>query len=132
VELGRPHAAAVRHAHDERERHRTAGAPAVAADVRDQLVERGVAERVVLHLTDGAPAGHAEPDGAAHDPGLGQRHVDAAVGPEALAQPGGGAEDAARAAHVLAENHDRVVALHLDVERVVDRVDEELLSQGFS
>ena len=39
VQLGRAHAAAVRHAHDERELHAAAGAPAVAADVRDQLVE---------------------------------------------------------------------------------------------
>ena len=34
-------------------------APAVAADVRDQLVQRRVRERVVLHLDDRPPAGHA-------------------------------------------------------------------------
>ena len=116
MELGRAHAAAVRHPHDERELHLPAGAPAVAADVGDQLVEAGIRERVVLHLADRPPAGHAEPDRAAEDPGLGERRVDAAVLAEAVAQPGRRAEDAARAADVLAHDHHRVVARELDVE----------------
>ena len=116
VQLGRAHAAAVRHPHDERELHLPAGAPAVAADVGDQLVEAGIRERVVLHLADRPPAGHAEPDRAAEDPGLGERRVDAAVLAEALAQPGRRAEDAARAADVLAHHHHGVVAGELDVE----------------
>ena len=43
VQLRRAHAAAVRHPDDDRELHLAAGAPAVAPDVRDQLVEAGVA-----------------------------------------------------------------------------------------
>ena len=128
VQLGRAHAAAVRHADDERELHLPAGAPAVAADVGDQLVEARIREGVVLHLADRLPAGHAEPDRAAEDPGLGERRVDAAVLAEAVAQPGRRAEDAAGAADVLAHDHHRVVARELDVERVVDRLDEEELS----
>ena len=45
------------------------------------------------------------PTAAAEDPRLGERRVDAAVGAEAVAQPGGRAEDAACAAHVLAHHH---------------------------
>ena len=124
MQLGRAHAAAVGHPDRERERHLPAGAPAVAADVGDQLVEAGVRERVVLHLADRPEAGHAEPDRRAEDPRLGERRVDAAVGAEAVAQPRGRAEDAAGAADVLAHHQHVVVALHLDVQRVVDRLDE--------
>ena len=116
MQLGRAHAAAVGHPHHERELHRAAGAPAVAPDVRDQLVEARVREGVVLHLAHRPPAGHAEADRGAEDPGLCERRVDAAVRAEAVAQPGGGAEDAARAADVLAHHHHVGIALELDVE----------------
>src|SRR5206468_1593233 len=96
--------------------------PAVAADVRDQLIEAGVGERVVLHLANRAPTREAEPDGGAQDPGLGERRVDAAVGAEAVAQPGRGAEDTAGAPDILAHHHDGVVTRELDMERVVDRL----------
>ena len=129
VELGCAHAAAVGHAHDEREAHPAAGAPAVPADVRDQLVEARIREGVVLHLDDGTPAGHAEADGGAEDPGLGERRVDAAVGAEAIAKAGRRAEDAAQPADVLAEHHHGVVAGELDVQRVVDRLDEQELTR---
>ena len=102
-----------------------AGAPAVAADVGDQLVEAGIRERVVLHLADRPEAGHAEADRRAEDPGLGQRGVDAAVGAEAVSQTRSSAEDAAGAADVLAQHEHVCVALHLHVERVVDRFDEQ-------
>ena len=128
MQLGRAHAAAVRHAHHERKLHRAAGPPAVAPDVRDQLVEARVRERVVLHLADGPPARHAEPDRAAEDARLGERRVDAALGPEAIQQPGGRPEDAACATDVLAHDHHVRVAPELDVERVVDRLDERQLS----
>ncbi len=129
MKLRRTHAAPVGHPYRDRELHRPAGAPPVAAHVRDQLVEARVAERVVLHLADGAEPGHAQADRAAQDAGLGERRVDAAIGPEAVEQTGGGAEDAARAAHVLAHHHDRVVARELDVQAVVDRLDDEEISQ---
>ena len=51
-------------------------------------------------------------------------------GAEALLEPGGRAKDAAELPDVLAHDHDRVVALHLDVERVVHGLDEESLAHG--
>ena len=128
VQLGRAHPAPVGHPNRQRELHLPARAPAVAPDVRDQLVESRVAERVVLHLADRPPAGHAEPDRGAHDPGLGERRVDAPVGPEAVAQPRRRSEDASGAPHVLAHDHDVLVALELDLEAVVDRLDERQLT----
>ena len=128
VELGRADAAAVRHADRERERHPPARPPAVAADVVDELVERRIAEGVVLHLADGPPAGHAQADGGAEDPRLRERRVDAAVGAEALLEPGRRAEDAAEPPDVLAHDQHGRVALHLDVERVVHGLDEKALA----
>ena len=96
----------------------------VAADVADELVETGVAEGLVLHLADRPPAGHGEADGGAEDPGLRERRVDAAVGPEAIEEPGGRPEDASGAPDVLAHDHDALVALHLHVEGVVHRLDQ--------
>ena len=128
MELGRPHTASVGHADDEREAHPPTCPPAVAADMRDELVEARIGERVVLHLDDGAPAGHAEADRGAEDPGLRQRRVDAAIGAEAVVQTCGRAEHAAEAPDVLAEDDHRLVAGELDVQRVVDRLDEEELA----
>ena len=125
MQLGRAHAAAVGHADRDRELHRPARAPAVAPDVRDQLVEARVAERVVLHLADGPPAGHAEPDRGAEDPGLGERRVDAAV-----RRRSGRAARPSRGRRRRRGRRPRpgpctfVVALQLDVEAVVDRLDE--------
>ena len=62
---------------------------------------------------DRPPPGHAEPDGGAEQAGLGQRRVEAALRPEAVAQAGGRAEDAARATDVLAEHHHVLVAREL-------------------
>src|SRR5205823_5168325 len=121
---GRANAAAVRHPDRDRELHLPARPPAIATDVRDQLVEARVAERVVLHLADGPPAGHAEAYGGAEDAGLGERRVEAAVGPEPVAEARRSAEDAAGATDVLAEHHHVRVALELRVERVVDGLDE--------
>ena len=128
VQLRRAHAAAVGHPDRDRERHLPAGAPAIAADVGDQLVEAGVRERVVLHLADRPEARHAESDRGAEDAGLGERRVDAAVRAEAVEKPCGRAEDAAGATDVLAHDHHVRVALHLDVERLVDGLDQIALS----
>src|SRR5436309_18202 len=82
---------AVRHAHHEREFHLPARPPAVATDMRDQLVEAGIGERVILHLAHRPPARHAEADGTAENPRLRERCVETTVGPEPFAQSGGGA-----------------------------------------
>src|SRR5207253_3692830 len=113
----------------ERKGHLPPGAPAVAADVRDQLVETGIGERVVLHLADRPPTRHAQPDRRAEDPRLGKRRVEAAIGTEPLAQAGGRTKDPSRATDVLADHHHGRVTLELDVEAVVDRLDDRELSQ---
>src|SRR5207248_4469500 len=115
---------------DERELHLAARAPAITADVRDELIEAGIRERVVLHLADRTPARHAQTDRGAENPGLCKRCVEATIRAEAFAQAGRRAKDATRAADVLAHDHHGVVALELDVKRVVDRLDDRELSQG--
>ena len=124
MQLRRAYAAAVRHSDRQREGHLPAGAPAIAAHMRDQLVEAGIGEGVVLHLAHRPPARHAEADGGTEDPGLRQRRVDAAVGAEAFAQSSGSPEDAARSPDVLAHDHDVVVPRELRVQRVVDSLDQ--------
>jgi hypothetical protein len=96
--------------------------------VVDQLVERRVAERVVLHLHHGAPAGHAEADRGSEDSRLGERGVDAALGTEPVLKARGGTKDPAELADVLSHHEDGRVALHLDVQRVVHRLDEQELA----
>jgi hypothetical protein len=100
--------------------------------VRDQLVEAGVGERVVLHLAHRPEAGHAEADGGAEDPRLGERRVDAAVGAEPVAQTRGRPEDPAGPTDVLAHDEHRRIPLELDVEGLVDRLDDRELSHGAS
>src|SRR5207249_2004060 len=110
-----------------------AGPPAIATHVRDQLVEARIREGVVLHLADRPPAGHAQPDRRADDARFRERRVEAAIRSEPVPQPRGRTEDAAGAPDVLAEHEDRWIALELDVERVVDRLDDaELRHRGSS
>src|SRR5207244_9296363 len=78
----------------------------------------------------GPPPRHAEADGRPENARLRERSVDAAVRPEAVAQPRGRAKDAARAPDILAHHEHRVVARELDVEAVVHRFDDAQLSQG--
>src|SRR4029079_11160440 len=89
VQLRRADTAAVRHANGDREVDSTAGPPAVAPDVGDQLVEARIREGVVLHLADGSQSGEAEADGGTEPPRFGERRIDASLGPEALLQPSG-------------------------------------------
>ena len=102
----------------------------VAADVRDQLVEARIRERVVLHLDHRAPARHAQSDRGAEHARLGERSIDAAVGAEPVEQPGRGAEDAAGTADILAEHEHVVVTRELRMERVVHSLDERQVSHG--
>ena len=71
---------------------------------RHDLLERRVGERVELHLDHAPPPGEAQPHRGAGDAGLADRRVEDAVVAELGLQPVGDAEDAARAAHVLAEH----------------------------
>ena len=88
------------------------------------LVEGDAGEVGELQLDDGAQAGEGGADPAADEPALGQRRVADALGPVALVEPLGGAEEAADAADVLTD-HDHVrVCGELEVERLADRRDE--------
>src|SRR4029077_5973247 len=111
------------------ELHLAAGPPSVAAHVRDQLVEAGIREGVVLHLAHRAPARHAQSDGGAEDAGFGERCVETAIRSEAVTQSRGRSEDSACTSDVLTHHHHRRVTLELDVEAVVDRLDYGALSQ---
>ncbi len=107
-------------------RHREASAGAVAhlGDVADHLLERGVAERVELHLDDRPEALHREPDGEPGDAGLGQRGVEAAVLAELRGQPVGDPEDAAEGADVLTEDQHVLVLGQGVAQRRVQRLGE--------
>ena len=64
------------------------------------------------------------PDGGTEDPGLGERSVNAPIRAVSILQARRRTENAAESTDVLAQDHDRRVALHLDVERVVHCLDE--------
>jgi hypothetical protein len=86
-------------------------------------VEGLAAEAQELQLGDREHAAAGQSDGRSDDDGLGQRHVDDALGAEALLQPLGRAEDAAVVADVLAEDDHPLVALERLAERRADRLD---------
>src|SRR5439155_5060084 len=98
-----------------------------------ELVETGIRERVVLHLADRTPAGHAKTDRGADDPRLREWRVEAAIRAEAVSQPRRRAKNASGSPDVLAHHHDGWIAFELDVQAVVDRLhDGELSHRGFS
>ncbi len=112
VVLDRADPAAVGDADDHRQPELAEGAVVHLGDLADDLVEGRVDEAVELDLDDGPVAAQGQADGAAHDPGLGQRGVDDAVLAEVLLQALGDAEDTAELADVLAHEQDLGVALH--------------------
>ena len=92
-----------------RDGHGAAGAVAHLGDVRGDLLESGVGERVELHLGHGPEARHAQPHAEADDPRLREGGVEAAVVAIGRGQAVGDPEDAAGHPHVLAEDeHVRV------------------------
>ena len=88
------------------------------------LVEGGIAERLVLHLAYGPPTGQCEADRRPHDARFRQRGIDAAVLPELFEQAVRGPEDTAEAPDVLAEHHHGLIARHLLAQPVVHGPDE--------
>src|SRR5690606_19493884 len=74
-------------------------------------------------LGHGHEAVERHADRRAEDAALGERRVDDAVVAELVPKALGDAEDAADAPDVLAEDDDPLVLLHLEAERVVDRLD---------
>lgn len=80
--------------------------------VADDLFEGRVGEGIELHLDDGPHAVHRHAHGHAHDPGFGQRGVEAALFAEGIHEAVGDAEDTAQAADVLAEDQHRGVVAH--------------------
>ena len=95
------------------------------------LIEGGEDEVAELDLGHRLEAVHGHPDGGADDPALRERRIDDAGLAEFLVEPGGGAEDAAELADVLAEEDDARIALHLDPECVVDGLDDVPLGHGY-
>src|SRR5262249_61829393 len=75
-------------------------------------------------LADGAPAVHAAAQAEADDGLLRDRRVATATVAEALLQPHRRLEDAAGRAHVLADEIDGRVALHLLRDSPADRLPE--------
>ena len=99
-------------------------------DVRDHLLERRIAERVELHLDDGAHAVHRHADRGADDARLGERRVPDAVLAELRLQAVGDAEHAAERADVLAVDDDAVVVGHRVAQRGVQRAGHRELRRG--
>ena len=89
---------------------------------RDQLVVGRIGEPRELDLGHRVVAGDGHADGHPHDARLGQRRVDDPLLAEPLHQPVGDPEHPAVPAHVLAQDDDLGVALHLLQQRLVDGV----------
>ena len=89
-----------------------------------QLIDAGIDEPHELNLADGLEAlrrhAHAQPA----DQQLRERGVDYALGAESLLKPGGGAEDAAVDADVLAEHDDVGIVLHGAGKRQINGFDQ--------
>jgi hypothetical protein len=127
VQLRRAHVAAERRADDHRHAVRALRAEAVARDLALDLMERLRAEAEELQLGDRYQPAARQPDRRADDHRLGQRHVDHAIGAEALLQPLGRAEDAAVDADVLPEHDHALVGRQRIAERRADGLDHREL-----
>src|SRR5262249_36066073 len=122
VVLERPHAAAIGHAHHHLTVKAPLGALAIARGVVLDLVEALERESRELDLADGLEPVEGHPHRGADDAGLGEGAVDDAIAPERAVQILGDAEDAAIDPHVLADHEHVGIALHLLVERQVQRL----------
>jgi hypothetical protein len=74
--LGRADRAAVRDPDDDRHRQAASRPVPHLRDVRDDLIERRIGERVELHLGDRPPTGDGQPHADPRDAGLGERRVE--------------------------------------------------------
>src|SRR2546426_5124374 len=96
----------------------------------DELVHREGDEVEDLDLDDGPEPGDRRAHAGAHERRLRDRRVAHAVLAEALAEPARHAEDAADQADVLPHDEDPLVALHLGLERLVERLGHRELAPG--
>ena len=91
----------------------------------DDLVDRQTGEVDVHQLDDRPQAGERGADARADDPELADRRLADALGPELGEQAGGHLERAAVLGDVLAHDQDPRVALHLEPQRVAERLGVE-------
>jgi hypothetical protein len=124
-------AAGVRRADHQRAGQAPACAVAIAGGVVHHLVDAGIEEAAELDFRDRLQALRAETDRHRRDQGFGQRGVDHAVFAELVEQAERGAEHAAVAADVFAEDDDVVVARHLGFEREVDGFNKSDIGHEF-
>jgi hypothetical protein len=112
------------------DRHRdpASGPQPVLRDVADDLIERGVAEPVELHLGDRTPPSQRQTDADPGNAGFGDRCVEHALPTELLLQTFGDPEYASELPDVLAEHERSRVALEGVAERGVERHDHRYLS----
>src|SRR5437868_15300011 len=96
-------AAADRRADDHGRGVFAAGAVAQLGQLTHDLIVSWIDEIRELDFRYGAQAVERHADGRADDPGLGQRRVDTALGPELFLQAAGRAKDAAEPADILAQ-----------------------------
>ncbi len=115
-------AAAHRHAHHQGRRVLAARPIAELRELVHDLIEGRIDVVTELDLRHRAQPIEGHPDGRADDSRLGERGVDAAILPELFLQADGGAEHAAEAADVLAQNDHPPVPAHFEPERVVHRL----------
>ncbi len=103
--------------------HLDASTRAVAQlrEMAGDLLERGIRERVELHLDNRAQAVHRHADRGADDARLGQRSVEDAGFAEVGGQAVGDTEDATQRAHVLAEHQDPLVSGERVGQRPIQR-----------
>jgi hypothetical protein len=104
------------------DRHGSPRAVALLGGDGDQVVPCARDEVGELHLGDGAHAHDRRAGATAHDRRLGERRVDHAPVAELLLEALRHFEGAPVDAHVLADDEDALVALHLGAEPVGDRL----------
>ena len=102
--------------------HPSAGHVAPFGGVVDDLVHRQGDEVGDLQLDHGTAADDGGADACTGNAGLRDRRVDHAPGPELLEQARGDLEQPAQAGDVLADHEHLLVAAHLLVQRLVERL----------
>jgi len=135
VVVAAANAAAVGHADQHLRRVLARAAVAVLRELAHDLIERGEDEVCELNLDDRAEAIQRHADRHADDASLRERRVEHALRAVLLLQPLCHAEHAAEVADIFAEDHRALVALHVQVQRLVQRLEHvhgRSLSHGFA